>query len=582
MLLFVSCFAEIDKTRYITIDEISPGMDAFCLTVYKGVEPEKFSLKVVDIVRNVAPGRNAILVMGTDERFIHTGPVAGCSGSPVYINGRLAGAMAFAWTYSKDPLYGVTPIEEMLRVGSYTPEKEASFAPVLDFSKPVSLKTAYSQTINFKNRQSQAVGAGISMLPSPITSNLPASSFTDITGTFESVGLFPVSGGSSGTSPQYADVPLKPGGILALPFVSGDIELAAIGTVTEVADGKVYAFGHSFLGEGPIDIPMATGYVHTVVANVVRSFKFGQPIDVKGAVYADQSTAIVGSLGKKAATIPMRLTIQRFNDDKIRTYNCQVVSHRLYTPLMARISLAGAATMLGPLPADHSVQYKTRIDIKGYEPVCLENFSSLADIDDCMSDSIGALSLIMNNPYDRPQISSLDFEVKILPKTEISHIWSFDVSDTTVTPGQTITAAVTLESYLKGLTNYKASLTVPADIPPGQYRLLLGGTEEYMNFITKAAPYKYTPENLPGLINIINEIGNTKRNNLHLVLVLPPGGIAIETSQLPQLPLSKTLLLNDDKRSMTAKPAAQWLEETIPVDTIVVDSKSIDITVKEN
>ena len=581
LLFLASCCGQIDETRYITIDEIKPGMDAYCLTVYKGVEPEKFNLKVVDTVRDISPGRNAILVMGTDERFIHTGPVAGCSGSPVYIDGRLAGAMSFAWTFSKDPLYGVTPIEEMLQVGSYTPVKAASFAPALDFSKPINLKTAYNQTINFKNHKSQA--GGITMLPCPIATTLPAACFEDSTDIFESVGLLPLSAGASGKlSSEYTDVSMKPGGILALPFVYGDIELSAIGTITEVVNDRVYAFGHGFLGEGPIDVPMATGYVHTIVANIIRSFKFSQPIDIKGAIYADQSTAIVGTIGKKAVTIPMRLTIERFNDEKIRTYNCQVVSHRFFTPLMAKICLAGAATMLGQLPADHSVQYKTRIGIKGCEPVCLENFSSLADLEDCLADSIGALSLIMNNPYDRPPISSLDFEVKILPKTAVSHIWSFDVSDTTVKPGQTITAQVSLESYLTGLTNYKVSLTIPADVPPGQYKLLLGGTEDYMNLITKAAPYKYTPENLPSLISIINDIANTKRNNLHLVLTLPAGGIAIETAQMPELPLSKTLLLNDEKRSMTTKPAAQWLEETIPVDTIVLDSKSIDITVQEN
>jgi hypothetical protein len=170
LLFLASCGADIDKTRYITIDQISPGMDAVCLTVYKGVEPEKFNLKVVDIVRDIAPGRNAILVMGTDERFIHTGPVAGCSGSPVYINNRLAGAMSFAWTFSKDPLYGVTPIEEMLQVGSHIPAKGASFAPALDFSKPVNLKTAYNQTINFRNHKPQA--GGITMLPCPIATTL--------------------------------------------------------------------------------------------------------------------------------------------------------------------------------------------------------------------------------------------------------------------------------------------------------------------------------------------------------------------------------------------------------------------------
>lgn len=572
--------AQIDKTRYITIDEIKPGMDATCLTVYKGTEAEKFNLKVVDIVRDIIPGRNAILVMGTDERFVHTGPVSGCSGSPVYINNRLAGALAFAWVYSKDPLYGVTPIEEILKVGTYAPAEKTSFAPLLDFSKPINLKTAYSQTVDFKNQKPPP--GGISMLPLPLAATLPADCLADFAGTFESVGLLPVSVGASGKlTEKYADISMKPGGLIALPLVYGDIELSVIGTITDVVNDKIYAFGHGFTGEGLVDIPMATGYVHTVVANVVRSFKFGQTIDIKGALYTDQSTAVVGTIGKKAFTIPMRLKVERFNDEKIRTYDCQIISHRSLTPLLAGICLSGTATMLGPLPADHSIQYKTRIGIKGYEPVCLENFSSLVELEDYLYDSIGALSLIMNNPYDRPVISSLDFEVKILPQTAVSHIWSFDVSDATVKPGQTITTRVSLESYLAGHKNYKQTITVPENTPPGRYKLTVGGTDNYMDFITKTAPYRYTPENLPNLISIINNIANTKRNSLYIFLTLPEGGITIETAELPQLPLSKTLLLNNEKRSIPAKPAAQWLETTIPVDTIVIDSRSLDIVVEK-
>jgi hypothetical protein len=277
----------------------------------------------------------------------------------------------------------------------------------------------------------------------------------------------------------------------------------------------------------------------------------------------------------------MRLTVERFDDKKVRHYNCQIVSHRFFTPLMAGICLSGTAKMFGQLPADHSVQYKTRIGIEGYESVCLENFSSFAELEDCLSDSIGALSLIMNNPYSRPAISSLDFEIKILPKAAISHIWSFDISNTTVKPGQTITVSVTLESYLAGHKNYKTNLTIPDNIPPGQYKLMLSGIDDYMLFTTKAAPYRYTPENLPSLISIINNVANTKRNNLHMVLTLPDGGIAIESAELPELPLSKTLLLNDEKRSMLTKPTMQWLEKTIPVDSIVLDSRSLDIVVEE-
>jgi hypothetical protein len=582
-LFYSFCYADIDKTKYITIDEIKPGMDAVCLTVYKGVEPEKFSLKVVDVVRDVRPGRNAILVMGTDERFIHTGPVAGCSGSPVYINDRLAGALSHGWLYSKDPLYVVTPIEEMLQAGTYNPAESrriGTIAPVLDFSKPIDLKTAYNQTINFRNPASSSTGGAI-MLPCPLATTLPQSSFSPFAGIFESTGLMPVSAGNSGGFSEYTDTQMKPGGAIALPLVYGDIELSAIGTITEVVDNKVYAFGHSFLGEGPVDVPMATGYIHTIVSSIVWSFKFGQSIDIKGALYADESAAVVGAIGKKAVTIPMNITIERFNDEKTRTYNCQIISHRYYTPLLAGVCLSGTAMMLGAIPADHTIQYKTNIGIKGYDSIHMENFSSSADLAECLADNVGAISLVMNNPYDRPPISSLDFEIKILPKTAVSRIWNFEVSDTTVKPGQTITAQITLESYLASNKTYRTKIKIPENIPPGEYSLMASGAADYRQFSTALAPYRYEPENMPDLIKIINDIANTKRNNLYITLTLPAGGITIEKSELPQLPMTKTMLLNNEKRSMSAQPASEWLGQTIPVDTIVLDSRSFTITVEK-
>jgi hypothetical protein len=579
-LLAFTCFAEIDKTKYITIDEIEPGMDAVCLTVYKGVEPEKFRLKVVDVVRNMQPGKNAILVMGTDERFIHTGPVAGCSGSPVYIDGRLAGALAFGWSLSKDPLYGVTPIDEMLRAGAYSDAQEISIVSALDFSKPIDLKDVYNRLINFRP-PSSSVSGSMTMMPCPLATNLPQSSFSPFTGIFESVGLMPVSAPSGATTSQYADVKMIPGGTIALPLVHGDIELSAVGTITEVVDDKVYAFGHSFLGQGPIDVPMATGYIHTVVASLVRSFKFGQSVDIKGALFADESTAIVGSIGKGAVTIPMKITVERFNDKKARTYNCQIASHRYYTPLLAGVCLSGTTMMLGNIPTDHTILYKTKIGIEGYAPIEMENFSSSADLAECLADNVGAVTLVMNNPYDRPRISSLDFEIKILPKTAVSRIWSFEVSKTIVKPGQTITANITLESYLASNKTYKTEIEIPQNLPPGEYSLIASGNDDYRQFSAALAPHRYEPENMPDLIRVINDIANMKRNNLYITLTLPAGGITIEKSELPQLPLTKTLLLNDEKRSAAAAPAQEWLGKTIEVDSIVLDSKSFKITVEK-
>lgn len=577
--------AEIDKSRYITIDEIKPGMDAYCLTVYQGVEPAKYNLKVISIVRNISPNKDALLVIGTDEAFIHTGAVAGCSGSPVYIDGRLAGALAFGWVCGKDPLYGVTLISDMLEAGKYQSGTQTPTTLALDFKKPISLKQSYQNLMTGQTRQSnESVSGSMKNLLCPLATNLPQSSFSKFSGAFESAGFLPVSAGSTfgaADSAEYNDVSLKPGGILALPLVSGDIDLSAIGTVTEVADGKVYAFGHGLLGQGPVDLPMATGRVHTVVSSIVQSFKLGQPMEIKGALYADQAGAVVGSVGKQPAIFPMHIKIDRFND-KLREYNCKVATHQFFTPMLVGASINGAATMLGDLPTENTVQYKTKININGYQPLAFENITSSNSMSDFISDTVGAINIIMNNPYDRPKIESIDFEMKIIPRSMVSHIWSLELSQTTVKPGQTITATITIETFLGENETYKTDFTIPPDTPSGTYSLTAGGFDEYMMFLNRFAAYKFMPENLPGIIKTVNEIANIKRNSIYVMLELPASGIAIENSPLVNLPVTKSLLLKNDKRALTTQPGAEWLEKIIPVQTIVLDSKEIMIKVEKD
>lgn len=586
VFVIVLCFfasasaAGLNHQRYITIDEIKPGMKAYCLTVFKGVKIEKFSLKVIDVIKNVKAGKDAILVMGTDPRFIHTGPVAGCSGSPVYIDGRLAGALAFGWSFSKDPLYGVTPIEEMLSAGTHIGKEDAAALSSPDFSGPLDLKKAYKQMRQSFQRQGEANLGRASALMCPLSSSLPMTAFENTEKIFNSAGFMPVAAASGWRKEEYKNIKLRPGSVLAIPMVSGDIEMSAIGTVTEAVNGKIYAFGHGMTGQGPVDLPIATGYISTVVASVVRSFKFGQSIETKGALYADESTAIVGQIGRKAKTIPLNITVERFNDKK-RVYHCRVISHRLFTPMLTDTCITGTALMKGPLPTDHLIRYKVKIGIEGRKPVEFENFSSAKDLSEVSAQSIGAISLIMNNPYKRVDITSMDFQIEIMPKTAISHIWSFDVSNSTVKPGQEITVQVKIESYLAGIKKYTCRLKIPEDMADGVYTLLVAGTSDYRVFRRKEAPYRYIPENLDSLISIINEIANADNNRLHIVLEMKPAGIAIESAELEGLPISKALLLVNGKRSSRVTPAARWIEKTIKTDTVIIDERNIKITVKK-
>jgi len=578
-----------DPAKYISIDEVQPGMEAYCLTAYKSTEVEKFGLEVLDVVRNVRPGRDAILVQGTDERFIRTGPVWGCSGSPVYINGRLAGALAFAWTFSKDPLYGVTPIEEMLRVddshlhrNDNIISEQAGMGFVFDFSRPIDFAEIDKQ-ITARRASRENVQGGMTFLPCPlITSGLPAEVCEQLGALVEPFGLMVVAGIGGGVDSSGAeDVQLAPGACLVVPLVTGDITAEAIGTVTEVQGDKVYGFGHSFLGYGPIDLPMATGKVHTVVSNVYRSFKLASALEIVGALTTDESTAVFGRIGAKAKMIPLTITVDRYNDPEKRVYNCQVANNRLLTPLVLRYAVAGAVLMLGNLPPEHMIKYKVAIGIEGADAITFENVSTSLGLAEVIMEGTAPVAILLNNPYEKVDIKSVDCDIRIMAKNITSRIWSVDLSDSKVKAGEHIEIEVIVQSFLAEKKKYRYSLKIPEKTAPGKYDLILCGGYGYQEFLRRAAPYKFIPQNLVSLIEAMNNLLAIKRDKLYFLLVLPAGGVAVEAAELPDLPATKALVLGDAKRTLRTQPYPHWVENSLETGTVIIDKKVMRITVEK-
>ena len=590
------CWAgeQLDKSKYISIDEVRPGMEAYCLTAYKGTEIEKFDLEVLDVVRNIRPGGDAILVQGTDERFIHTGPVAGCSGSPVYIDGRLAGALAFAWFFSKDPLYGVTPIEEMLRVGEGTPGvKQSACEPgfAFDYSAPIDFVEIDKQitTPRFPRRGSLT---GATALPCPlIISGLPAEVCEELGALFEPFGLMTVAGIGGGSSLLESQktgdgspkARLVPGACLVIPLVTGDITIEVIGAVTEVVGDKMYGFGHSFLGYGygPVDLPMATGRVHTVVSNVLRSFKFASAVEIVGALTTTESRAVCGRIGARARMIPLMIRVDRYNDVEKRVYNCRVANNRLLTPRMLRLAMPGAVLRLGSLPPNHMIEYKVSIGVEGAESITFENVSTSLGLNEMIIESVSVVAILMNNPYKSVDIKSVEIEVRIVPRNIVSHIWSVDLSDSRIKAGEEVEIGVVVESFLGGKKKYECSLKVPDELSPGKYDLIVCGGYDYERFLRKAAPYRFIPENLSSLIGAINNILAIKRDKLYCLLVLPSGGVAVEKAELPDLPATKALVLRDAKRVLRVQPYEHWVEKSFRTGTVIIDKKVMQIMVEK-
>lgn len=575
-----------DPNRYISPDEIKPGMEGYCLTEYGLAGVEKFGLKVVDIIHNFDPGRDAILVEGTDERFIRTGPVAGCSGSPVYIDGRLAGALAFTWPYVKDPLYGVTPIGEMLQVGTGRQaegpgQSGRATAIEFDFAAPVNFADVDRRFREALINKSRTTG-GVKHLPCPlITSGLPEDVSKQLADFVEPFGYVVVSGGGSGNRDQGAnDAKLVPGASLAVPLVAGDISLTTVGTVTDVVGDKVYGFGHHLLGYGQIDLPMATGKVHTIVSNIVSSFKLASALETVGSLRIDEAAGVVGYIGEKANTIPVSIRIDRYNDTKERVYECRLAKNQILSPVYLRASVAAAALYMGSLPPDHMIKYKVTIDVKNAGKIAFENISTDIGLNELLIESSGSMALLMNNPYKQADIDSINYDISIFPKSIASQIWSLDLSDTQVKPGETIDIDVVVESVLAGKKRYRSTLEIPEELADGEYEFTICGSREYEQFLVKAAPQKFVALNFPGLINALNNALGVNRDGLYCILALPPSGVTVETAELPDLPATKALILQDAKRAMRIMPYQRWIEKNIKTGTIVVDKKVVKITVK--
>jgi len=586
-----------DPAKYISLDEIKPGMEGYCLTEYDLAGVEKFGLKVVDVIRNIEPGRDAILVRGTEGRFIDAGPVAGCSGSPVYIDGRLAGALALSWAFSKEPIYAATPIAEMLKVGEEKCEgldtgyqmRDAGY--VFDFSKPIDFAEIDKQ-ITTQQHSGNSKLAGVTNLPCPLLiSGLPAKVFEQASALFEPLGLMAVPGlggemnrPASGHSPQSKsdeqDMQLIPGACLAVPLISGDITMSIYGTVTEVMGDKVYGFGHS-LGYGPVDLPMATGKVHTVASNMVISFKVASVVETVGALTTDEGAGVLGQIGAKAKMIPLTIRVDRYNDTQKRVYNCQLANNRRLTPTVLRLAVAGAALYLGDFPLDHTIEYKVNIGLGGAKSISFENVSTGLGLGEVIMESMGSIVLLMNNPFKKVDIESIDFNIRILPRNIASHIWSVDLSDSQVKAGDDVEIGVVVESVRAEKKEYHCSLKIPEDLAAGKYELTVCGWEDYISFLLKAMPYKFIAQSMPGLVEALNYALRFDRDKMYCLLVLPPQGVAVEQAELPYLPATKALVLQDEKRALTIQPYQHWIERSLKTGTVILDKKVMSITVEK-
>jgi hypothetical protein len=277
--------------------------------------------------------------------------------------------------------------------------------------------------------------------------------------------------------------------------------------------------------------------------------------------------------------IPLTIHCERFNALEPCTFNCEVAYSQELTASLVRSAISMAAYRGGPFPPYHTIDYDATIELADGRAIRFANTSANAELGEAGVEVAGTLALLMNNPFRVAEVKSLRFDVRMMPKNIAAYLWSVEVANPKLKAGETIQADVVVESFLKEKKQYHVEVEVPDNLPPGKYTLLFLGSREYENFLHKSMPFRYLATNYQTLVDSLNGILNVNRTKLYCLLALPPSGIALERAELPNLPGTKALILQSDKRAVPVLPYPRWIEKIVETGTVIADKEMVPITV---
>ena len=519
--------------------EVRAGMVGEAWTVFRGTRPEPFKVRVISVLRNFIPKQDVILVRAEDPRVEFSGIAAGMSGSPVYVNGKLMGAIAYAWTFSKEPLAGVTPIESMLaeRHRPVRTEREAAVAH----------EGASSQLPRVARESGAPDQPRLQTVSVPLSvSGISGNAIADLTEELKPFGLVPVrvGGGGSGSGASAmarkgagGAIPigldkLEPGAPVGVELVRGDMSAVAMGTLTYVSGDKLVAFGHPMFGIGEVNLPLVLGEVHAFMPSMASSFKMASPLIEIGAAVQDRPSCIVGDLSRRATMIPVAVRVKA-PDNEARMFRAEVARNRRLTPILASMVMSSAVADAEPDVTDMAVTLTSRIDVRGLGPVELTDqmFSSEGMSGRLLSASRGvrALGDILSNPFEPAVVDRIDIDVKVEFRKDITEIVAVALPGDVVHAGDTVPLRVTLRPY----AGAEYTETIPVLVP----RTLAGETVKVeVASGAQVRPDLPKPESLRGYIENLRNFYTA--TSIVVSLSTQDDGASLRGRLIPNLPQS--------------------------------------------
>ena len=590
-------------TSLMPVEEVRPGMVGVGRTVFQGSELQEFKVHILGVLRNVqGPRRDLILARLEGGRLAESGVAQGMSGSPVYIDGRLIGAVSYSiGAFSKEPIAGITPIAEMKEATSLPRRPGTQQArlelPITREGLTAALNTASARLTPFARRPADvqviglpgSTGAQLGAMLRPIATPLLLGGFEPetvdlLSGPFTSAGFAPViTGTAAGQGPSNAG-PLREGDAIGVSLVTGDLEMGATGTVTHIDGDRVYAFGHPFYNLGPAEFPLTRAYVYTILPSLMTSFKISSMGETIGTMQQDRPTAIAGTLGKGPRLVPMTVTLERETTGAEaaakRTFSYQLVNDQLFTPLLAYVSMFNTLGAYERQFGASTFTVRSRARIKGQPELTVEDvFTGDSPVLGAATAVAGPLTMLLANDLEPVSLEGIDVSITSAetPRTvTIERVWLDEVRPRA---GRTLPLKVLTRSY----RGEEKISTVPIEIPSnasGSLSILVTDGRQLTAIEQRELRRSLEPQSVSQMVRLLNDARRSNRIYIRLLTGTP--GAVVNGEALTALPPSVLSVLEGDRNggSFTPIRSATVGEWELRMDSAVSGSRLLTIDVE--
>lgn len=584
-LLFLFVPAVVNA-EIMKLDEIRKGMKGYGLTVFDGHNIERFDVEILGVLRNIGPGQDLILAHVDSEVIEQSGVIAGMSGSPVYIDGKVIGALAYSWQFSRDSVAGITPIEAMLRIPRQenaiaqpvSPVPASEFAAFLSSGDP---SAAFAKlTESWKQRYTRAAASGALPIATPVSMSNFSRPTVDRFGTiFQEAGFLAVPAGTSGET-LAASEPFRPGDAVSAVLVSGDFSLAANGTVTHVDGERVYGFGHPFLDMGPIAFPMARAEVVGVLPSLAQSFKFSNAGPVVGTFVQDRGAGIMGLVGTSPAMIPVKFRLDTGRAEE--SFDLRIVNHSELFPLLLAMSTDSVITGAERSAGDRSIHMNLALNLADGRTVRINEGWTGSQARGMIPQYLAVLvNYITANAFDPVEVSSVEIDLRHSDERQAAQLIEASLvgpGSGRIRPGSDVTVRATLRTWRGENIVRELPLKIPADAKPGPAFVIVGsGTVDNQVRFGLVPP---DPQSVGDLIELVSALKPSTM--LAARLLLPSDGRVSGGAYHPGLPPSIAAVIDDDTSNSAAAKVRLHPSQSISLDLdrVVSGATRIDFRIE--